>query len=54
MSSHVLDYPSGYAANVTIGPTIPGTADQYELYFARRGLQRIKDRLGIAATEKLL
>ena len=54
MPSHVLDYPSGYAANVTIGPTIPGTADDYELYFARRGLKKIKDRLGVEATEKLL
>ncbi|KAJ5751946.1 hypothetical protein N7520_008863 [Penicillium odoratum] len=54
MPSQVLDYPAGFSANVTIGPSIAGTSDEYELRFARRGLERIKDRLGLEAIEKLI
>ncbi|PYH94378.1 hypothetical protein BO71DRAFT_398953 [Aspergillus ellipticus CBS 707.79] len=54
MSSQVLEFPAGYAANVKLGPTVSGTAGEYELRFARRALQRIKDRLGLEATEQLL
>ncbi|PYH42566.1 uncharacterized protein BP01DRAFT_359434 [Aspergillus saccharolyticus JOP 1030-1] len=54
MPSQVLGYPTGFSTEVTAGPSIAGTADEYELRFARRALERIKSHLGLEATEKLV
>ncbi|KAJ5861943.1 uncharacterized protein N7529_009253 [Penicillium soppii] len=54
MPSQVLEYPEGFKAEVTFGPSIAGTADEYELRFTRRALERIKERLGLEATEELI
>ncbi|GAB1218548.1 hypothetical protein ATERTT37_007807 [Aspergillus terreus] len=53
-SSRVLDWPAGFATQVTLGPTTSGIAEEYELVFARRALSKIKARLGLEATERLL
>ena len=54
MPSPVFRYPDGFSADITAGPNIPGTADEYELNFARRALAKIKDRLGPEAIENIL
>lgn len=54
MPSQVFNYREGFSADIEIGPAIAGTAEEYELRFARRALQRIKERLGIEAIEKAL
>lgn len=54
MPSPVLGYPENFSAVVESGPTTPGTAEEYELRFARRALRKIKERLGVEAIEKAL
>ncbi|KAI2893062.1 hypothetical protein CBS76997_1781 [Aspergillus niger] len=54
MPSPAFTNPSGFTATTTISPTVPGTADEYELNFARRALARVKARLGPQAIETLL
>ncbi|PYH40138.1 uncharacterized protein BP01DRAFT_396089 [Aspergillus saccharolyticus JOP 1030-1] len=54
MSSRVLGYREGFSVEVSSGPSIAGTTEEYELNFARRALALVKERLGVAQIEKLL
>jgi uncharacterized protein len=54
IASKVLNYPRGFPTKLLAGPSIAGTVEDCELNFARRALQKIKARLGVDTTERLL
>lgn len=53
MQSKVLNHPDGFTADIITGPSIVATVEEYELYFARRALRNVKERLGLEKTESL-
>jgi hypothetical protein len=54
IASKILNYPRGFPTKILAGPSIAGTVEDCELNFARRALQKIKARLGVDTTERLL